>query len=311
MTRKELFELVQKIVVGRDRNGRPARHKPLLFLLALGNLLAGEDRLSPYESIEIRFNELFKKHGGLLKKLKPSENPALYPFWHLFSDKLWAIPNRAKIPVGGNKRPRKATLIQLRAKGGFPDQVYDLLRSDLALLGAVADVVLKKYFTSDQHEQICKDVEIPFGTQRLALGGQLIDWDFRREILPAYQYCCAICDFDLSARDFDIDIVNDFCGLEATHIKWHSHGGPDHISNGLALCLTHRRALDRGFLGLRKSRGSREIEVLVSRVIQENSSAFDRFVDLRNTRFRPLHNSKLEPANKYMKWHYENIFRTL
>ena len=44
-------------------------------------------------------------------------------------------------------------------------------------------------------------------------------------------------------------------GWEAAHIQWHSHGGPDQVANGLALCTFHHGAFDRGAIGLDKVSG--------------------------------------------------------
>ena len=66
---------------------------------------------------------------------------------------------------------------------------------------------------------------------------------FRKEVLEAYEERCPICDFDLRIND-------EMLGIEAAHIQWHSHKGPDNVFNGLALCLLHHRALDRGAVGL-------------------------------------------------------------
>jgi putative restriction endonuclease len=35
-------------------------------------------------------------------------------------------------------------------------------------------------------------------------------------------------------------------GLEAAHLKWHQAGGPDHETNGPALCTMHHKLLDHG-----------------------------------------------------------------
>ena len=45
---------------------------------------------------------------------------------------------------------------------------------------------------------------------------------FRKEVLEAYDERCAICDFDLRIND-------ELLGLEAAHIQWHSHKGPDDV----------------------------------------------------------------------------------
>jgi putative restriction endonuclease len=38
-------------------------------------------------------------------------------------------------------------------------------------------------------------------------------------------------------------------GIEAAHIRWFNFGGPDELTNGLALCFRYHKHLDRGVLG--------------------------------------------------------------
>jgi hypothetical protein len=42
---------------------------------------------------------------------------------------------------------------------------------------------------------------------------------------------------------FSLRLVDGLIGVDAAHIQWHSHGGPDEVPNGLAL---HHRLLDHG-----------------------------------------------------------------
>ena len=39
-------------------------------------------------------------------------------------------------------------------------------------------------------------------------------------------------------------------GLEAAHVRWHSHGGPSDVANGLCLCPLHHKFLDLGAIGI-------------------------------------------------------------
>ncbi|MBT3074843.1 HNH endonuclease [Streptomyces sp. COG21] len=43
-------------------------------------------------------------------------------------------------------------------------------------------------------------------------------------------------------------------GLEAAHVRWWSHDGPDEVDNGLCLCSLHHKLFDRGVLGLGEDR---------------------------------------------------------
>jgi putative restriction endonuclease len=40
--------------------------------------------------------------------------------------------------------------------------------------------------------------------------------------------------------------------VDAAHIRWHAHGGPGEVSNGLALCALHHRLFDHGAITMRE-----------------------------------------------------------
>ena len=58
-------------------------------------------------------------------------------------------------------------------------------------------------------------------------------------MLRAYERRCAVC-------ELDVRIDGQSIGLEAAHIKWHSHKGPAQVRNGLALCVLHHKFFDSG-----------------------------------------------------------------
>jgi len=41
-----------------------------------------------------------------------------------------------------------------------------------------------------------------------------------------------------------------------THIRWHAHGGPDKVPNGLALCALHHRLFDHRAITARAPAGA-------------------------------------------------------
>ena len=65
------------------------------------------------------------------------------------------------------------------------------------------------------------------------------DPKFRDRVLTAYEWSCAVCGFDVRMGSVSI-------ALDAAHIHWHTHGGPDEESNGLALCVLHHKTFDLG-----------------------------------------------------------------
>jgi len=67
-------------------------------------------------------------------------------------------------------------------------------------------------------------------------------------VLEAYLAECCVCGFSLR-------LVDDLIGVDAAHIRWHAHGGPDEVPNGLALCGLHHRLFDHGPMGRHPPRG--------------------------------------------------------
>lgn len=59
---------------------------------------------------------------------------------------------------------------------------------------------------------------------------------FRKKILEAYDNCCSVCE------------MNALGLLRAAHILDVKDGGPDTIDNGIALCVNHEIAFDKGLL---------------------------------------------------------------
>ena len=123
---------------------------------------------------------------------------------------------------------------------------------------------------------------------------------FRKEVLEAYDERCAICDFDLRIND-------ELLGLEAAHIQWHSHNGPDNVFNGLALCLLHHRALDRGAVGLEaKGAGYR---VLIASQVRGRKPSESLLSDFSGQLIRPPRSRLHVPHRTYVDWHRAQVFR--
>lgn len=126
------------------------------------------------------------------------------------------------------------------------------------------------------------------------------DRTFRQEVLHAYECRCAVCGFDLRLED-------ELLGLEAAHIKWHSAGGPNKVTNGLALCSIHHKALDRGALGLAPT--AEGFNVLISKKVYGQSNATQWFWDCHETPLRHPRNSEFKPKAEFVKWHTREVFR--
>jgi putative restriction endonuclease len=59
------------------------------------------------------------------------------------------------------------------------------------------------------------------------------------DVLAAWDRQCAFCGYDGQLGAAQV-------GLEAAHVRWFTHDGPDDLDNGLALCAVDHKLLDRG-----------------------------------------------------------------
>ena len=288
------------------RGARRAPHKPLLLLLALGRAHRGEPRLARYGSdIEGRLKRLLKQFGPPRKAHHPDQ-----PFTRLPGDGLWEIPGVEDAPKNASGVPQARALRDLA--GGFPEWIYDLVRSDPSVALEAAQEILHSHFPRSLHTEIRDAVGLPYLYYDSELAGQVRerpterrvaqkrDPAFRHNVLRAYQRRCAICDFDLRVED-------QLLGLEAAHIMWHAAGGPDQVANGLALCSLHHKALDLGAIGLQWT--DARVNILVSSEVNGMSAAVRQLLDYRNAPLRFPSNPADMPARQFVGWHGREVFR--
>ena len=305
MTAARVLEALEQLKTQVWRSGGArAPHKPLLLLLTLGRVRRGEARLASYaEHVHQPLKKLLRDFGPSGRTLHPE-----YPFWHLHSatGELWELAGAERLHVPPGKSANSGDLIRLGVSGGLPEPLHGLLRRDADLLRAAADRLLFGHFPESMHDAIREQVGLPRDSAAVVREGRALprrpgrDPDFREAVLRAYERRCAVCDFDLRIADTSF-------GLEAAHIMWHSHGGPDEVPNGLALCTFHHKAFDRGVIGLEPESG--EYRVLVSNELSGQSPAFREVLDLRDRNLRPPQEDELQPEVEYVDWHRQQVFR--
>ena len=115
-------------------------------------------------------------------------------------------------------------------------------------------MLLYNNFPASIHEDILQAVGIEAPLQMFTLPRRdpkqrRRDSSFRPNILKVYECKCAVCGFDAQLGTSPV-------ALEAAHIKWHTHHGPDEVINGLALCSLHHKLFDRGAFTLSNERKS-------------------------------------------------------
>ncbi|MDE0882479.1 MAG: HNH endonuclease [Myxococcota bacterium] len=284
-----------------------APHKPLLLLAVLGRIQRGITGLHPFAELEEAVAPVLEDHAPT-QTTKPQVR---HPFWYLRSDGLWEIPNAdaMELQVGGF--PKAAAFGS--AQGRLPRSIEQVLIGDPNLLEQAVHRLLCEHFPETLHADLRQRLGlaeaglITAPTDHLSVGESAPayrvarrDPNFRRKVLQAYEHRCAVSGFRaaLDGRYF---------GVEAAHVHWHAHGGPDQIDNGLALNPLLHLLFDRGAWSL-----TDDLRIIVSSRVTGD--------DETTKNLRAHHGKKLseplpgyaKPNRQFIHWHREGaggVFR--
>ena len=292
--RRDFLARISKLNVWSAKGAR-APHKPLLLLFALGRLQRGEERLAPFAEIEGPLAKLLDRFGPPRRAQHPE-----YPFGRLRNDGLWEVPGHAGLPRTRSNDLHKGPLIRERVTGGFPRWIQQLLLGEPQLVAHVTQLVLQSHFPESLHDDIRDAVGLRAEWVVRDVQAPARDPNFRSRVLQAYERRCAVCDYDIRLGD-------ELLGLEAAHIRWHAAGGPDEVSNGLALCGFHHKALDRGAWGLEQF--GRGFRILVSSDAHGQSPALRLLRNYHGARLRPPLSAPDLPLAEHVRWHGREVFR--
>ncbi len=299
MTREDFLRRVDEIKLWRHGNDR-APHKPLLLLFALGRVQRGETRLARYSNeVAKDLKKLLRRFGKPRSVLHPEA-----PFARLRGDDLWEVIADTDLDrIKGKGGITHRQLVDHAAAGGFKESDQRMLLADPGLIEQVARRLLGRHFPPSWHDSIrdavglARPVEQGFHQTKAP---RTRDPGFRRAVLKAYERRCAVCGFDLRLDD-------DLVGLEAAHIMWHSHGGPDEVRNGLALCTLHHQTLDHGAIGL--ERAAKGFRLVVSDDVHGQSPAFRQLLDCHDKPIRNPQRARQRPNPDFVDWHRKQVFR--
>ena len=266
-------------------------NKPLLLLLAMGNLCRGKPRLLPYKNIANRWYDLLVRFGPYKDRPQPQQ-----PFYRLPRDGLWEIHGDVPSETGDGA-PSHGNLLTSNVSGGLPEEVHSLLVAHPETLWAGAQYLLDIYFAESFHDDLLAEVGIHRATQ-LASKNRKRNPEFRREVIRAYEHRCAIC-------DYDIRLDNNLMGVEAAHIRWHAYDGPDEVPNGLALCTLHHKAFDLGGISLLD-----DLRLIVSDDLHGQNRAFHLwFLDHSGKPIRAPRHDDQRPDPIFLRWHRKKVFQ--
>ena len=300
MRRIDFLTRLAKINVWRS-GGRRAPHKPLLMLYALGRVELGKKRLVPYSEVEKILTSLLRRFGMPGKSIHPE-----FPFGRLPNDDLWEIPGIKAVSRTKSGDLHKSSLIQHNIHGGLSEADYEMLLGDDRLTQESANLLLEAHFPQSMHGDIRSAVGLrEFAVMREA--GAVRDAPpparkqaFRHEVLRAYAYRCAVCDYDIRLGD-------DLLGMEAAHVKWRAYGGPDKVQNGLALCGFHHKAFDRGAWGLEADEPG--YRILIASEVHGRSDALRWLRDYRGKGLQVPQRMDWLPDAQFVRWHTKEVFR--
>jgi putative restriction endonuclease len=137
-----------------------------------------------------------------------------------------------------------------------------------------------------------------FERNRVATFGSraIRDRFFRRRIVEAYEARCAVTGLRLINGGGRAEV-------EAAHIRPVEHGGPDIVTNGIALSGTVHWMFDRGLISL-----SDELEILVSRHVNDPSEIHN-MINRNGFANKPVRNTD-RPHPAFLAWHRENCFKS-
>ena len=307
---KSLLQNFDKLTTWQRRDER-APHKPLLALWAIGQCLRGRSRLVEYDVIHRALLPLLQTFGPPRKTYKPQE-----PFWRMQKNQVWEVSQAYRVPEQSNGSVSPSSLRQLNIRGGFPSVLYSTFRRNPNLAKSIAQQLVDAHFPETMRLAVLEATlgdhafdEVSAATPRSnvryspliasILERRRRNPKFRRNVLRKYDYKCAVCSY---AFEFPSGY---WPALEAAHIKWHSHRGPDTSENGLSLCVLHHELFDWGIFTVQPK--SLYISVATTILQQVPDS------DITSLHGIPLQvipkRSSDRPASEYLDWHMRNVFR--
>ena len=286
----KLQGLISKIVTWKKGEKR-APHKPLMLLLAIGNLQRSGKRLQPFAEVVNPMTHAMETFGPASRVPTPQ-----YPFWRLKNDELWDFEADGPLRIRkSSDDPTKTALIEKGARAGFLPVYDDLLRRDKALQARVIHQILDAHFPPSIHEDIVAYFGLYLGEPETA--DHVSSHKFRKDVLDAYQSRCAV-------SRFSVNLGTAVLGVEPAHVCWPQAGGLNAVVNGIALSTLHRKLFHLGVFTI-----DSDYRVVVSPHATGElgfSGMLERFHGQKI--LLPSH-GKDHPSKKCLAWHASEVFR--
>lgn len=215
----DIQKLIQKItdITIWKKGDQRAPHKPLLLLYVLLQYKQAHERLLNYGTeIEAPLFDLLTRFGPQRTHYYPN-----IPFWSLQSDGFWQLTNIENCinPIQPSREPTSKKLASCQVYGGFNEQTLQLIKKNTNIIDQLAEQILSQHFPESVQENLSNRLGFtPVDANKHR------DPKFRKIVLRAYNYQCAIFVYDLRYDSISI-------GLEAAHVKWKQHGGLCIVNN--------------------------------------------------------------------------------
>jgi len=213
----------------------------------------------------------------------------------LVNDKFWEV--RANSLIDTKTDYSGTRLKHLNATGKFTTEAQEILLKEKKRIPELIYSILDTNFPETIHQDIID--AIGFREYGLSVRRTIPrDSSFREKILMAYEYKCAVC--GLGAR-----LGDSLVALEAAHIKWHHAGGPDVVSNGMALCSLHHKLYDRGAFAI-----SKDHRLAASAKIHNGKQLEEVLLRYQGKKINLPLNPLEIPNQEFLDWNWKNIFKT-
>jgi putative restriction endonuclease len=293
--------------------GRRWPHKRLTLMLGIGTALRGE-RLVPYREFEGPLSDLLVRFGP-----NTSPNPQ-DPVWRLrrrngMRTRIWEVRNADRVQTDRSDNPRVSELREHTSVGLSEEAARlftDQPEAAIAVARWIAESIVPETLEDELIAATLGEGEMPSaGPHQLEMPVELRlierdvvltrravrDRSFAPRVLQAYEHVCAVCSLSpaLDGQRF---------GLEAAHIRWANHRGPDAVQNGICLCRMHHVALDRGALTI-----DRDMQVRIADGLERNEQSEDAFHRFDRQKIRLPRMKADAPDSGMLEWHHAEVFR--
>ncbi len=299
------------------RNRAP--YKPLLLLSVLDLFEQGRIRSNLIE-LTPDITELFARYWSRVVPLDRHGDLA-QPFFYLRSDGFWHL-----LPRPGRENVLAATthiksLVQLQdviIGARLDDELYELLRTREPR-DVLRTVLVETFFAPEMRPSLIEQGAINNEAFRYSekllrqeyseVAETLIkeeayqtaarDQGFRRAVVTAYDYRCALCGIRIVTFDRHT-------AVDASHIKPWSLSRDDRPANGMALCKLCHWSFDEGLLSV-----SQNYTVTSSAQLFALDNLPGHLTSLKGRGIVGPTERTHWPDLDSLKWHRENVFRAL